>query len=76
MALPHDYSEPMPKSLHPGSMTARQFAQAVKRSKASPMMAARARRVLVDGMAVLDVAISEGVRTPTNYYAIHKVCQI
>ncbi len=38
------------------------------------MMAARARRVLVDGMTVLNVATSEGVKATNIYAAVHKVC--
>ena len=63
----------MPKSLHPGSMTARQFASAAKQAKASPLMLARARRVLVDCESIQDVADSNGVTRTQVYKAIHKV---
>ena len=66
------YSKPMPKSQFAGSMTLQQFAQAVKKAKASPMAIARAQRVLVDGERVQDVADSDGVATRQIYKAIHK----
>ena len=57
----------------PGAMTARQFNEAAKRANVSPMMLGRARRVLVDGARVQDVAGFEGVGTAAVYEAIHKV---
>ncbi len=72
LAQAGNYSEAMPHL--PGSMTARQFAKMVKQAHASPMMTARARRVLVDGERVQDVANSDGVDREQIYKAIRKVC--
>ncbi len=62
----------MPQPQFSGSMTARQFAKAAKETKLSPKILARARRVLVDGESVLEVAKSEGVAAMTIYAAIWK----
>ena len=55
----------------PGSMTARQFAKAAMKVSMPPPRLAHARRVLVDGETVRDVADSEGVTIAVIYGAIH-----
>ncbi len=54
-------------------MTIRQFNAAVKRAGLTPMMSARARRVLVDGERPSDVAKSEGVKSGTVYATLSKM---
>ena len=61
------------KPQYPGSMTARQFAKAAERVRVSPMKLSRARRVLVDGETVRDVADSDGVRVHVVYQAVRDV---
>ena len=61
-----------PRTL-PGSMTARQFDRAAKQIFLPPPKLARARRVLVDGETVRDVATSEGVATVAIYTTIYRV---
>ncbi len=55
-------------------MSARQFAKAVKRVSVTPLKLSRARRVLVDGELVRDVADSEGVGLAAIYKAVRMVC--
>ncbi len=62
----------MPSKL-PGSMTARRFDAAAKRAGLSPLLRARARRVLVDGEQPSEVAKSEGITTGTLYVALGEV---
>ncbi len=62
---------PTPK--YPGTMTARQFNKAVSQVKVSPTKLERARRVLVDGETVQEVADADGVTIHVVYLAIREV---
>ena len=53
-------------------MTAKQFDKVAKKVNASAKMTGRARRVLVEGEAVVDVAVSQGVLAMRVYCAIHR----
>ena len=61
------------RSHFPGSMTARQFKATAKEFNFSPEGLARARRVLVDGESVLDVAYSEDVVVTSVYKVLRKL---
>lgn len=63
-----------PPTTFPGATTARQFDKAAKQANVSPMMLARARRVLVDGESARDIADSDGVGVDAVYRALRKVC--
>jgi len=68
------YNDPMTHaSLYPGSMTAREFEKAVKQVRVSPTKLDRARRVLVDGKTVREVADSDGVTLHPVYRAVREV---
>ena len=68
------YNSPMaPAPKYPGTMTAREFARAVKRAKATELMVSRARRILVDGQTVKAVADAEGVGTHAVYRAVRMI---
>ena len=58
---------------HPGTMTARQFAKAAKQANVTAVKLARARRVLVDGETVREVADSDGVTTHVVYGEIYVI---
>ena len=60
-------------SHYPGSMTAREFEKAVKQVSVSPTKLDRARRVLVDGKTVQEVADSDGVTKSRVYIAVREV---
>ena len=61
-------------SRFPGSMTARQFNKAAKRTRFYPVSVVRSRRVLVDGEGVQDVADGEGLSSEAIYRVIRMVC--
>ena len=54
-------------------MTDRQFKAAAKLAGLTPMMSARARRVLVDGERPCDVAKSEGVQSGAVYATLSRL---
>ena len=74
MAHGCDYNGGMPRySKYPSSMTARQFAKAAKQTNVAPAALDRARRVLVDGKTVREVAESDGVTIAMTYPAIYAI---
>ena len=60
-------------SKYSGLMTARQFSEAAKRTKASALKTSRARRVLVDGETAREVADADRVTIHVVYSAIREV---
>ncbi len=62
-----------PRLKFPGAMTAGQFNEFAKQANVSPKMRVRARRVLVNGEGVQDVAGDEGVDKSAVYTAIREV---
>jgi len=64
MATPATYS---------GSMTARQFNEAVKQVHVTDTQRSRARRVLVDGKSVREVAQADRVTVHVIYRAVRSV---
>ncbi len=62
-----------PPTKYRGKLTARQFNQAAKQANVTPLKISRARRVLVDGERVQEVADSDGVFVTTVYRAINEV---
>ena len=64
------------KPQYSGTMTAQQFSEAAKRANATALKLARARRVLVDGETVREVADSAGVQTDVIYRALRQVSAV
>ncbi len=58
---------------YPGTLTARQFAKAAERLNVTPATLASARRVLVDGKTVQEVAESDGVTIDMIYHGIYAI---